>query len=316
MRALVTGGAGFIGSNLVDALLDRGDEVAVVDDLSTGKRENLAGALARGADLNVVDIRDGAPLREVIARARPDIVFHLAAQMDVRKSIEDPAFDAGINVVGTINVLEASRLAGVGRVVDTSTGGAIYGEVDVMPTPESVPPRPMSAYGQSKFCAEAYCGWYERLYGLSSVILRYGNVYGPRQDPHGEAGVIAIFCGKLIAGERPRIFGDGRQTRDYAYVGDIVAANLAAAAHPEAHGAYNVGTGVESSVLEVVAALRVAAGVGEGELEPEFAPARAGELQRSSLDVTRARAELGFSAETDLVSGLRSTLEWARTAGV
>jgi UDP-glucose 4-epimerase len=185
-----------------------------------------------------------------------------------------------------------------------------------MPTPESVPPRPMSAYGQSKFCAEAYCGWSERLYGLPSVTLRYGNVYGPRQDPHGEAGVIAIFCGKLIAGERPRIFGDGRQTRDYAYVGDIVAANLAAAAHPEAHGAYNVGTGVESSVLEVVAALRVAAGVGEGELEPEFAPARAGELQRSSLDVTRARAELGFSAETDLVSGLRSTLEWARTAGV
>jgi UDP-glucose 4-epimerase len=316
MRALVTGGAGFIGSNLVDALLDRGDEVAVVDDLSTGRRENLTGALARGADLHVVDIRDGAPLREVIAGARPDIVFHLAAQMDVRRSIEDPAFDAGINVVGTINVLEASRLAGVGRVVNTSTGGAIYGEVDVMPTPESVPPRPMSAYGQSKFCAEAYCGWYERLYGLSSVILRYGNVYGPRQDPHGEAGVIAIFCGKLIAGERPKIFGDGRQTRDYAYVGDIVAANLAAAAHPEAYGAYNIATGVESSVLEVVAALREAAGVGEGELEPEFAPARAGELQRSSLDVTRARAELGFSAETDLVSGLRSTLEWARTAGV
>jgi UDP-glucose 4-epimerase len=316
MRALVTGGAGFIGSNLVDALLDRGDEVAVIDDLSTGKRENLTGALARGADLHVIDIRDGAQLREAIAGARPDIVFHLAAQMDVRKSIEDPAWDAGINVVGTINVLEASRLAGVGRVVNTSTGGAIYGEVDVMPTPESVPPRPMSAYGQSKFCAEAYCGWSERLYGLPSVTLRYGNVYGPRQDPHGEAGVIAIFCGKLIAGERPRIFGDGRQTRDYAYVGDIVAANLAAAAHPEAHGAYNVGTGVESSVLEVVAALREAAGIGEGEFEPEFAPGRPGELQRSSLDVTRARAELGFSAETDLVSGLRSTLEWARTAGV
>jgi UDP-glucose 4-epimerase len=315
MRALVTGGAGFVGSHLVDALLDRGDEVAVVDDLSTGKRENLAGALARGADLREIDIRDAAPLRDVVGTWRPDIVFHLAAQMDVRKSIEDPAWDAGINVVGTINVLEASRLAGVRRVVNTSTGGAIYGETDVMPTPESVPPRPMSAYGQSKFCAEAYCGWYERLYGLSSVTLRYGNVYGPRQDPHGEAGVIAIFCGKLIAGERPRIFGDGRQTRDYAYVGDIVAANLAAAAHPEAHGAYNVGTGVEASVLEVVAALREAAGVGEGEFEPEFAPARAGELQRSSLDVTRARAELGFSAETDLVSGLRPTLEWARAAG-
>jgi UDP-glucose 4-epimerase len=316
MRALVTGGAGFIGSHLVDALLDRGDEVAVVDDLSTGKRENLSGALARGADLNEIDIRDASRLRDVIAARRPDIVFHLAAQMDVRKSIEDPAWDAGINVVGTINVLEASRLAGVSKVVNTSTGGAIYGDTDVMPTPESVPPRPMSAYGQSKFCAEAYCGWCERLYGLSSVTLRYGNVYGPRQDPHGEAGVIAIFCGKAIAGGRPRIFGDGRATRDYAYVGDIVAANLAAAAHPEAHGAYNAGTGVESSVLEVVAALREAAGIGEGEFEPEFAPARAGELQRSSLDVTRARAELGFSAETDLVSGLRATLEWARAAGV
>jgi UDP-glucose 4-epimerase len=316
MRALVTGGSGFIGSHLVEALLDRGDEVAVVDDLSTGKRENLSGALTRGADLHEIDIRDASPLRDVIAASRPNIVFHLAAQMDVRKSIEDPAWDAGINVVGTINVLEASRLSGVGRVVNTSTGGAIYGEVDVMPTPESVPPRPMSAYGQSKFCAEAYCGWYERLYELSSVTLRYGNVYGPRQDPHGEAGVIAIFCGKLIEGERPRIFGDGRQTRDYAYVGDVVAANLAAAAHPEAHGAYNVGTGIEASVLEVVAALREAAGVGEGEFEPEFAPARAGELHRSSLDVTRARAELGFSAETDLVSGLRSTLEWTRAAGV
>ena len=315
MRALVTGGAGFIGSHLVEALLDRGDEVAVVDDLSTGKRENLSGALARGADLHEIDIREGARLRDTIAAARPDIVFHLAAQMDVRKSIEDPAWDAGINVVGTINVLEASRLARVSRVVNTSTGGAIYGETDVMPTPESVPARPMSAYGQSKLCAEAYCGWCERLYGLSSVTLRYGNVYGPRQDPHGEAGVVAIFCGKLISGERPKIFGDGRQTRDYAYVGDVVAANLAAAAHPEAHGAYNVGTGVEASVLEVAAALRKAAGVGEGGFEPEFAPARTGELQRSSLDVTRARAELGFSAETDLVSGLRSTLEWTRAAG-
>ena len=314
MRALVTGGAGFVGSHLVDALLDRGDEVAVIDDLSTGKRENLDGALARGADFHELDIRDGARTREVIGAQRPDIVFHLAAQMDVRKSIEDPAWDAGINVVGTIHVLEASRLAGVSRVVNTSTGGAIYGEVDVMPTPESAPARPMAAYGQSKFCAEAYCGWFERLYGLSSVTLRYGNVYGPRQDPHGEAGVVAIFCGKLLAGDRPRIFGDGRQTRDYTYVGDIVAANLAAAAHPEAHGAYNIGTGVEASVLEVVAALREAAGVGEDKFEPEFAPARAGELQRSSLDVTRARAELGFAAETDLVAGLKPTLEWARAS--
>ena len=314
MRALVTGGAGFIGSNLVDALLDRGDEVTVVDDLSSGKRENLRAALARGAALDEADIRDAGRMRSAFAAARPDIVFHLAAQIDVRKSIEDPAFDAGVNVVGTINVLEAARAAGVKRVVNTSTGGAIYGDADVMPTPESAPARPMAAYGQSKFCAETYCGWYERLYGLSSVILRYGNVYGPRQDPHGEAGVVAIFCGKLLAGERPLIFGDGRQTRDYVYVGDVVAANLAAAAHPEAHGAYNIGTGAESSVVEVLGALRKAAGLGEGELEPEYAPARTGELQRSSLDVTRARAELGFTADTDLVAGMEPTVEWARAS--
>jgi UDP-glucose 4-epimerase len=314
MRALVTGGAGFIGSHLVDTLLDRGDEVTVVDDLSTGRRENLAGALSRGAGLHEVDIRDAQRTQSVLAGARPDIVFHLAAQIDVRKSIEDPAWDAGINVVGTINLLEAARDAGVKRVVNTSTGGAIYGEADVVPTPESVAPRPMAAYGQSKFCAEAYCGWAERLYGLSSVTLRYGNVYGPRQDPHGEAGVIAIFCGALLAGDRPKVFGDGRQTRDYVYVSDVVAANLAAAAHPEAHGAYNVGTGREASVLEVISALRAAAGLPDGEFEPEFAPPRPGEIQRSWLDVTRARAELGFSADTDLVSGMKPTLDWARRA--
>jgi UDP-glucose 4-epimerase len=314
MRALVTGGAGFIGSNLVDALLDRGDEVAVVDDLSTGRAENLDQARRRGIAFHEADIRDATRLHEIFASGPPDIVFHLAAQIDVRKSIEDPAWDAGINVVGTINVLEAARATGVGRVVNTSTGGAIYGDVDVVPTPETTPPRPMAAYGQSKFCAEAYCGWYERLHGLSAVTLRYGNVYGPRQDPLGEAGVIAIFCGKLIAGERPTVFGDGRQTRDYTYVADVVAANLAAARHPEAHGVYNVGTGTEASVLGVLAALRRAAGLDDDDLQPEFAPARLGELERSALDVSRARAELGFEAGHDLEDGLRRTLEWARAA--
>jgi UDP-glucose 4-epimerase len=315
MRALVTGGAGFIGSNLVDALLDRGDEVTIVDNLSTGRRVNLEGALARGARLAEVDIREGDQVASVFAAERPDIVFHLAAQIDVRKSIEDPAWDASINIGGTINVLEAARRVGVKRVVNTSTGGAIYGVADVMPTPETAQPRPMAAYGQSKFCAETYCGWSERLYGLSAVTLRYGNVYGPRQDPHGEAGVIAIFCGLVLTGGRPTVFGDGRQTRDYVYVGDVVAANLAAAAHPEAHGAYNVGTGTESSVLEVIAALRTAAGLREDEFQPEFAPARTGELQRSWLDVGRARAELGFTADTDLAAGMKPTLEWARDGG-
>jgi UDP-glucose 4-epimerase len=315
MRALVTGGAGFIGSNLVDALLDRGDEVTVVDDLSTGRIGNLEAARRRGIAFHQADITDAERLSALFAGSRPDIVFHLAAQIDVRKSIEDPAWDAGINVVGTINVLEAARRTGVARVVNTSTGGAIYGDVDRMPTPESVAPRPMAAYGTSKLCAETYCGWYERLYGLSTVTLRYGNVYGPRQDPLGEAGVIAIFCGRLMSGQRPVIYGDGRQTRDYTYVDDIVDANLAAASHPEAHGVYNVGTGTESSVLEVLAALRRAAGLDEDELQPEFAPARLGELQRSALDVSRARAELGFTAQLGLDAGMARTLEWARAAG-
>ena len=314
MRALVTGGAGFIGSNLVDALLDGGDEVAVVDDLSTGRIENLDGARRRGIGFHECDITDAARLRTVFSGTRPDIVFHLAAQIDVRKSIEDPAWDAGINVGGTINVLEAARRSGVARVVNTSTGGAIYGEVEPIPTPETVAPRPMAAYGTSKLCAETYCGWYQRLYGLSTVTLRYGNVYGPRQDPLGEAGVIAIFCGKLISGERPTIYGDGRQTRDYTYVSDIVAANLAAASHPEASGVYNIGTGRESSVLEVLAALRRAAELDDDALQPEYAPARLGELHRSALDVGRARAELGFTAEAGLDDGMRRTLEWARAA--
>ena len=312
MRALVTGGAGFIGSNLVDALLDRGDEVTVVDDLSTGRRVNLSGAVERGIDLQEADIRDGPRLAAIVAAARPDIVFHLAAQIDVRRSIDDPAFDATVNVVGTINVLEAARQAGVSRLINTSTGGAIYGDADVMPTPETVEPRPMAAYGQSKYCAERYCGWYGRLYGMEAVTLRYGNVYGPRQDPKGEAGVIAIFAGRLLDGRRPTIYGDGLQTRDYTFVGDIVAANLAAAAHPEAHGEYNVGTGVESTVLDVVAALREAGGEGHEGFEPEFSPARAGEVQRSSLDVTRARSELGFTASTSLVEGMRATLDAVR----
>jgi UDP-glucose 4-epimerase len=312
MRALVTGGAGFIGSNLVDALLDRGDDVVVIDDLSTGREGNLASAMERGITFHRADVRDGRRLKDLLAAERPDIVFHLAAQIDVRRSIEDPAFDAAVNVGGTINVLEAARLAGVGRVVNTSTGGAIYGEADVIPTPETVEPRPMAAYGQSKFCAERYCGWYGRLYGMEAVTLRYGNVYGPRQDPYGEAGVIAIFAGRLLEGRRPTIYGDGRQTRDYTFVGDIVAANLAVAAHPEAHGEYNVGTGVESSVIELVAALREAAGEDVGDFEPEFAPARPGEVLRSCLDVGRARRDLGFTAETSLVDGLRATLDAVR----
>ena len=307
MRALVTGGAGFIGSNLVDALLARGDAVTVVDDLSTGRRENLAGAPAAGAELAELDIRDAATLAELVATARPEIVFHLAAQIDVRKSLADPAFDAAINVGGTANLLEAVRTAGSPRVVFVSTGGAIYGEGagKALPLGENAPIEPFSAYGQSKFAAEGYVALYERLYGLSGVSLRLGNVYGPRQDPLGEAGVIAIFCGKLRAGERPTVFGDGTQTRDYIYVGDVVAAALAAA-ESEASGPINIGSGIETDVLELARALAEIDGAEN--FDPEFAPPRAGEVQRISLDASRAERELGWRAETGLAEGLRLTL--------
>src|SRR3954454_11179983 len=309
MRALVTGGAGFIGSNLVDALLARGDEVVVVDDLSTGREANLDGARANGAELVRADIRDGDRIAHVVSDAGPEVVFHLAAQIDVRKSVVDPGWDASINVQGTANVLEAARRAGVARFVNTSTGGAIYGDVDTIPSPESTPPAPMAGYGTSKFCAEQYCSLYARLHGLSAVTLRYGNVYGPRQDPLGEAGVIAIFCGKLMEGGRPRIYGDGRQTRDYVFVGDVVAANLAAADRTVG-GAVNVGTGRETSVLDLVTILQQEGG--RDDFEPEYADARLGEIERSCLDVTRARQELGWEAKTSLSDGMRATLDAAR----
>jgi UDP-glucose 4-epimerase len=308
MRSLVTGGAGFIGSNLVDALLARGDEVTVVDDLSTGRRTNLDGALAAGAELVELDIRDGEKLAGLAAERRPQTVFHLAAQIDVRKSLEDPAFDAAVNVGGTANVLDAARGCGCGRVVFVSTGGAIYGEGEGqdLPLDESAPIAPMSAYGQSKFAAEGYLALYERLYGLSGVSLRLGNVYGPRQDPLGEAGVIAIFCGLLREGGRPTVFGDGTQTRDYIYVGDVVAAAIAAEGS-EVTGPINIGTGKETDVLELAKTLRE---LGDrDDFEPEFAPPRAGEVQRISLDATRAERELGWRPEMDLREGLRVTLE-------
>lgn len=308
MRTLVTGGAGFIGSNLVDALLARGDEVTVVDDLSTGRRENLEGALAAGATLAEADIRDRPAIEGIAADAKPEVVFHLAAQIDVRKSVADPAFDASINVGGTANVLEAARAGGARRVVFTSTGGAIYGEGDgqALPLSEDAPLAPEAPYGQSKFAGEGYLSLYERLYGLSTIPLRLGNVYGPRQDPLGEAGVIAIFCGKLRAGGRPTVFGDGKQTRDYIYVGDVVAAALAAAGS-DATGPVNIGTGIETDVLELVEALgELGSG---GDFSPELAPPRPGEVQRISIDPARAGRELSWKPQMGLKEGLRVTLD-------
>jgi UDP-glucose 4-epimerase len=308
MRCLVTGGAGFIGSNLVDALLARGDAVTVVDDLSTGRMSNLEPGLENGAELVEADIRDGEALTRLAQEKQPEAIFHLAAQIDVRKSLADPCFDAGVNVGGTANVLEAARASGARRVVSISTGGAIYGEGEgqQLPLPEDAPIAPLSAYGQSKFAAEGYVSLYERLYGLSGISLRLGNVYGPRQDPLGEAGVIAIFCGLLKEGGRPTVFGDGTQTRDYIYVGDVVSAALAAG-DSEASGAINVGTGKETNVLELIEALKRLSG--NESFEPEFAPARTGEVQRITIDAGRAERELGWRAEMDLDEGLRVTLE-------
>jgi UDP-glucose 4-epimerase len=304
VRALVTGGAGFIGSNLVDALLARGDEVTVIDDISTGKRENLEQALAGGAKLHEADIRDAEAVKQIVADANPDAIFHMAAQIDVRKSAADPANDARINVEGTINMLQAARVAGVGRFVNTSTGGAIYGEGQQIPAPESHPNAPEAPYGQSKYAAEGYCDLFVRLFGLSTVSLRYGNVYGPRQDPLGEAGVVAIFCGKLRAGERPVVFGDGLQTRDYVHVDDVVSANLAAA-ESDASGPINIGTGVETNVLQLVEALAPHA---TADFTPDHQPERSGEVRRIAIDPARARETLDWEPRVELADGIERTL--------
>ncbi|MGA9856617.1 MAG: NAD-dependent epimerase/dehydratase family protein, partial [Solirubrobacteraceae bacterium] len=274
MDCLVTGGAGFIGSNIVDGLIARGDRVTVLDDLSTGKRSNLESALGAGATLHVADVRDPAAVDSIIAGARPEVVFHLAAQIDVRHSVAEPADDATTNVLGIIGVLEACRRHGVRRVVNTSTGGGLYGDADLLPTPEDHPIRPLAPYGQSKLAAEGYCDLYTRLHGVSSVSLRYGNVYGPRQDVHGEAGVVAIFCGHLVEGRVPKVFGDGRQTRDWVDVSDVVRANLLAAGS-DLTGPVNIGHGRETSVLDLIAALRDAA-PDRTMPEPQFEPDRPG----------------------------------------
>jgi UDP-glucose 4-epimerase len=306
VNCVVTGGAGFIGSNIVDALLARGDRVTVIDDLSTGKRSNVEPALGAGAELHVADVTDADAVAEIFAAARPELVFHLAAQIDVRHSVADPADDARINVLGTIAVLEAARAAGARRLVNSSTGGALYGDADVIPTPEDHPIRPLAPYGQSKYSAEGYCELYVRLHGLSTVSLRYGNVYGPRQDAHGEAGVVAIFCGCAVDGRRPTVFGDGGQTRDWVEVSDVARANLLAA-DAEVTGPVNIGWGRETPVRELLKALGEI-GASGAVVDPVFAPERAGEVRRSCLDVARARRELGWEAEVQLPAGLKAVL--------
>jgi UDP-glucose 4-epimerase len=305
MRCLVTGGAGFIGSHLVDALVARGDHVTVLDNLSSGTLANLQGALDAGAILEQADVRDADAVAAVITAAQPEIVFHLAAQIDVRYSVEQPAGDAQSNILGAIAVLEAARRAGVRRIVNTSTGGGLYGDADRLPTPEDHPIRPLAPYGQSKYAAEGYCALYTRLHGLPTISLRYGNVYGPRQDVHGEAGVVAIFCGHLVEGRPPTVFGDGGQTRDWVDVSDVVRANLLAAASPLT-GPVNIGHGRETSVLDLLAALGDVSD--RPPVDPVFEPERAGEVRRSCLDVTRAREQLGWEPQVQLRDGLRTIL--------
>jgi UDP-glucose 4-epimerase len=306
MRILITGGTGFIGSHTVDALLAANlHDLAVVDDLSTGKRERL-GASVR---FHHADIRNAEEVRLIMDHERPEVLLHLAAQLDVRKSVEEPAFDAEVNIGGFLNLMEAGREKGLKRVILASTGGAIYGEQENFPCDEAQRCRPVSPYGVSKLAAEAYLLFYKVQYGIDYVALRYSNVYGPRQDPHGEAGVVAIFCGRMIARQPCTIYGDGEQTRDYIYVADVARANLAALNSP-ASGAFNIGTGLETSVNQLYRSLAQIAEITE---PARFAAKRPGEQRRSVISPARAAAELGWQPEVNLDDGLRLTFEWFKS---
>lgn len=304
MRVVVTGGAGFVGSHVVDRLLEDGHAVEVIDNLSTGRRERIH----PNARLHVCDLRD-ARLVEVIATTRPDVVVHVAAQAAISRSVIDPRFDASINVLGTIALLEACRLTGVRRIIYTSTGGAGYGDTDVLPTPEDHPLRPSSPYGVSKTAAERYVDCWVGLTGGRALTLRLANVFGPRQDPAGEAGVVAIFTSRLLAGDPCIVTGDGEQTRDYVYVLDVAEAVSRAVVSPDVVGVMNIGTGVEKTVNDIYRELAQLTGV---TVPPEHGPARPGEQRRSVLDATRAKKRLGWSAATPFGESLRQTVAWFR----
>ncbi len=302
-RIIVTGGAGFIGSHVADALVARGHQVIVLDNLSSGVERNVP----EGAILHALDIRSEAAAA-LVTEFKPHVIYHLAAQMDVRKSVADPGFDAEVNVLGPLNLLEAGRKVGLERVVFSSTGGAIYGEQNTFPADESHPEWPLSPYGITKLCLEKYLFYYHDAYGLDVTCLRYANVYGPRQNAHGEAGVIAIFSRKLLAGEAPTIFGDGENTRDFVYVKDVVIANMAAV-DLVGYRTYNIGTGVESTVNDIYALLNQLTGAG---LEARYGEAKPGEQRRSSISAAKIKAELDVDIATPLRSGLEETVDWFR----
>ncbi|ACG73153.1 NAD-dependent epimerase/dehydratase [Anaeromyxobacter sp. K] len=303
-RILITGGAGFIGSTIADLFVQAGWDVAVLDDLSSGKRENVP----QGARFYPVDVRSAAAA-EAIRKERPQVICHHAAQIDVRRSMADPRFDADVNVGGLLNLMQAAAAAGsVEHVLFASSGGATYGDTEVIPTPETHPQAPVSHYGAAKAASELYLGVYRAALGIPVAALRYANVYGPRQDPHGEAGVVAIFCGRLLEGRPCTVYGDGGQTRDYVFVGDVARANLLAAERRH-DGPLNVGTGVETDVNALYAHLARAAGV---DRPAEHAPARPGEQRRSCIDPSLAARAIGWRPEVPLADGLARTLEWFR----
>jgi len=302
VRTIVTGGAGFIGSHVADAFLARGDDVLVVDDLSTGEKSNVP----ERAQLEHLNVADEDALKRAFA-AGADLVCHLAAQASVTVSVENPQLDCRSNVIGTLNVCEAARQLNA-PVVFASTGGALYGDGAPLPTPEDFPARPLSPYGASKLAGEAYVSTWARLYGTPNVVLRLGNVYGPRQNPHGEAGVVAIFSGRLLQGEQPQLRGEGRPTRDYVYVSDVANAFVSAADGGRA-GTYNVGTGQETSTARLLALLQAAAATS---LEPQQTELQAGELQASALDASRIESDLGWRPTVAIEDGLRKTLDWYR----
>jgi UDP-glucose 4-epimerase len=301
-RILITGGAGFIGSTIADLFVQAGWDVAVLDDLSSGRRENVPAA----ARFYPVDVRSAAA-HEAVLKERPQVICHHAAQIDVRRSMADPRFDADVNVGGLLNLMQAAVEArSVEHVLFASSGGATYGDTDVIPTPETHPQRPLSHYGAAKAASELYLGVYRATFGIPYAALRYSNVYGPRQDPHGEAGVVAIFCGRLLEGRSCTVFGDGKQTRDYVFAGDVARANLLAA-EKRFDGALNVGTGVETDVVQLHGHLARAAGVSR---PPEHAEARLGEQRRSCIDPAAAEKALGWRPEVRLADGLARTFEW------